>query len=185
MSKKIINTTIKTEVTLNKLAKANVFSPSPAQEKAKARFWSRYESGPFPALAKMTLAEVIQLTEMSSLKNWWSAPGFKPWFYNQNEAAETLDYLYIKCLKVAENLLDDPAAQASAKVNMIKVIAELANKFPSKYKKEFADEQVGRMDEKQLEAWLDTAALKHLESKGLKIVQENIIDVPKKEEDNT
>jgi uncharacterized protein with HEPN domain len=117
----------------------------------------------------MGLQHALQVTGASSLKEWWGEAGFKEWFLNREEGREKLEYLFMRALDAAEDILNDPNAQASARVNMIKVIGELANKFPSKYQEKFSDEDINRMDEKQLR--------NYLEKRGVTIKEEKVIDI--------
>lgn len=176
MTKKVTKTKEITKVikesgkkTLPALADEVIFSPTPRQRQIKAKFWSRFQPGPFANPDNLSMADVQAVARCSSLKEWWPKPGFKEWFMNREEAREKLEYLFMKALSTAEDLLDDPAAQASAKVNMIKVISELANKFPSKFEQKFSDEAINKMDEKQLKHYL--------ERKGVSIKEEQVIDV--------
>ena len=168
--KKEINTIIEQseEKSLSDLADKVIFTPTKRQRQVKAKFWSRFQPGPFANPDTLSMADVMAITRASSLKEWWSKDGFKEWFMNREEAREKLEYLFMKALDTAEDIMDDPAAQASAKVNAIKVVAELANKFPSKQVEKFADDEINKMDEKQLRVYL--------EKKGLVIREEKVIE---------
>jgi len=180
MGKKIINTEINQtakqagEKSLPKLADKVLFTPTSRQRKVKATFWSRFQPGPFASADSLSMTDVQGITKDPGLKEWWSKDGFREWFMNREEAREKLEYLFMKSLDVAEEIMDDPLAQASAKVNVIKVLAELANKFPSKQVEKYADDDINRMDEKQLRGYL--------ERKGVTIKEEKVIDVSSSEE---
>jgi hypothetical protein len=185
MSKKIINTPIteKTDTEISKkandskqltqLADKVIFTPSKTQQKVKARFWTRFTPGPFANPNKIPLALAQEVTGSASLKKWWDEPGFLEWFVNREEARERLEYLFMLALGTAEDLLTDEKAQASAKVNMIKVLAELANKFPSKTQEKYLDDDINKMDEAELKMYL--------EKKGIVIKQEQVLDVSSEE----
>jgi len=101
-----------------------VFLPSPAHRRAKSKFWARYSGlGATPGKA-----EVAALTGESGINRWWGLAGFKEWFLNQDETRERLEYLYQVALDAAEQILLDPEANPSARVNMVKVVAQLAGK---------------------------------------------------------
>lgn len=176
LSKKIINTPANTAAaSLPKLAEQVLFTPSLRQKTVKARFWVRYVPSPFsPSLGELTISEVMQITKTASIKEWWSEPGFKEWFLNKDEGRERLEYLFMLALDTAEEILLSPETQASARVNMIKIIGELASKFPSRTTEKFSDEDINKMDEKQLR--------NYLEKRGVVIKQENVIDVTQAED---
>lgn len=178
MSKKVIKSVVKEagEKNLPQLADKVIFSPTARQRQVKAKFWTRFQPGPFSQPGSLSMAEVQRITGASSLKEWWPKPGFQEWFMNREESREKLEYLFMKALDTAEELLDDPNAQASAKVNMIKVIAGLADKYPSKQQEKFSDDDINRMDEKQLKAYL--------ESQGVTVTKEKVIDAAVIDEDS-
>lgn len=161
---------------LAEVADKVIFTPTPRQRQVKAKFWTRFQPGPFSSPDALTAVAVMEVTGESSLKEWWPKPGFREWFLNREEAREKLEYLFMKALSTAEDIMDDPQAHANAKVQMIKVIAELANKFPSKNLERYADDDINRMDEKQLK--------RYLESKGVTIKKETIIEIEGSDNDD-
>lgn len=180
MGKKTLNSTKpakkKDTTALANLADSVIFTPNPRQRKVKAQFWSRFQSGPFVSPSALSLPAIQEVVNVPSLKEWWYIDGFKEWFINREEAREKLEYLYMKALDTAEDILDDPNAQASAKVNMIKVLGELANKFPSRWQERFADDDINKMDEKQLIAFL--------ERKGVTVQEENVLEITEGKSDD-
>ena len=155
--------------TLPSLAADVVFMPTPRQIQVKAKFWSRYQPGPFSSPGGITGSVAMEVTGVRSVADWWGKAGFKEWFLNRDEAREKLEYLFHKALNTAEQILDDPLAQANAKVQMIKVVAELANKFPTKNLERFADDDINKMDEQQI--------MHFLEQRGVVIRKETVVDV--------
>lgn len=156
------------------LAEQVIFTPTPRQAKVKAQFWSRFQPGPFASPSSLTLPAIQEVVNVPSMKEWWHLDGFQAWFLNREEAREKLEYLFMKALETAEDILDNPEAQASAKVNMIKVIGELANKFPSRWQEKFADEDINRMSEAQLKAYL--------EKQGVIIQEERVLEIDSEKE---
>lgn len=155
---------------MNKLADASIFTPTARQRQIKATFWSRFEPGPFFGdIDKLSLPAIQEVVKATQLKDWWNKDGFKEWFLNKEEGREKLEYLFLKALDTADAILDDPDAQASAKVNLIKVIGELANKFPNKWQEKFADEDINKMTDNQLKTYL--------ERQGFVLNEEKVIDV--------
>lgn len=135
------------------------FSPTSDQKKVKARFWTLMQSAPFGTRPdKMGPEEIIRKTRTPALANWWKTPGFKDWFLNHTEHQERLEYLFDLALTAAEDILsnDDPKAQ-SARVNMVKVVAELARKMPTKQQTVVLDREVANMNEDQLREFIARA----------------------------
>jgi hypothetical protein len=85
--------------------------------KVKAKFFSNWHG-----MKEPTQADVIHVTGIQTVKNWWSNPGFKDWFFNQETIYSQMTYLKDLALQTAEGILRDPDANSSAKVNMIKTI---------------------------------------------------------------
>lgn len=157
MTKQINNTYDK----ISEIAEDLIFVPSPAQRNVKTVFWVRYNEMGLDS--DITQAMAKQITNNSSLDKWWRMPGFENWFKNKDEHRERLEYLYSLALDAAEEILLNPDAQASAKVNMIKAIGELANKFPNKYEKaKFADEDINKMSEAELKLYLNKKGIKYI-----------------------
>jgi hypothetical protein len=146
---------------IGKLAEAvgASFSPSADQRKIKARFWTLMQSAPFGTRPeKMGPEEIIRKVRAPALANWWKVPGFKDWFLNHTEHQERLEYLFDLALNAAEDILcnTDPKAQ-SARVNMVKTIAELARKMPTKQQTVVLDREVANMSEDQLREFIARA----------------------------
>ena len=82
MGKKPINTIVKQsgQKTLPALADKVIFTPTPRQKQVKARFWVRFQPGPFSNPESLTLAEIQRVTGVSGLKEWWPEPGFQDGF---------------------------------------------------------------------------------------------------------
>lgn len=126
------------------------FLPNPMQRAAKARFWKRMD---FADARDVNLPLALKVSGTAQLSRWWQLEGFSEWFANKDEAGERLEYLYMLALDAAENLLLDPDANHNAKVQMIKIIAQLAGKEPDKEQR-FADEEIGKMSRTQLEQYI-------------------------------
>lgn len=162
MGKKVLNKSAMTELVEH--AQDLLFMPTAPQRKLKASFWAKYRDHAAFSSENITKALVAQLTNSSQLDKWWGLPGFREWFLNADEHKERLEYLYSLCLDAAENILVDPDANQNAKVQMIKVVSELANKVPSRKEEKYLDADIQGMDEKQLK--------KYLEKRGVKLVKE-------------
>lgn len=148
-----------------------LFTPNRGQRAIKARFWtilsnSMTSKNPL----EMSTVEVMRTVRDNRLGAWINIPGFKDWFFNSTEHIERLEYLFDLALIAAEEILlsDDPKS-ANAKVQMIRVIAELAKKMPQKGGDNFQDEKISRMSKHELEEFL--------KSQGVSVRQETVLNV--------
>jgi hypothetical protein len=138
-----------------------VFVPHPHMRKAKATLIVALQENPITDLESITSTQAIQITGENRLSKWWSIPGFKAWFINKEEYRYRLEYLFDLALDTAEEILVDRDANTNAKVQMIKVLAELSNKMPQKWKHErFLDAEIQKMDKAQLESFLSKQGVK-------------------------
>lgn len=133
-----------------------IFIPTPSQRQVKARLVIKLAENPIIELGSLTLAEAQQLTGSSQLKDWWGRPGFKEWFLDQNEYRQRLEYLFSLALDAAEEiLLSTDIKVQGARVAMIKLLAELANKTPKETQTRYKDEAIAKMSQAELEAFLE------------------------------
>jgi hypothetical protein len=134
----------------------HLFLPSPFQQNLKAQFWSRAGNHPFLEPENIGVAFVRKFVKDARLERYWKEPGFKEWFTNQDENRERLEYLWSAGLDAAEAILRDPAQPAAAKVNLIKILAEMQGHVSrgKNGQEKFSDEAVNKMSEKELKEWL-------------------------------
>jgi len=106
------------------------FHPTEAQARIRARFWARMADNPLVDARSITLAQAQQMTQSAALATWWRKTGFQEWFLSSTVVDERLDYLLHLALASAEDVLlnTDPKAQ-SARVQMVKIVAEMAGKL--------------------------------------------------------
>lgn len=152
-----------------------LFSPTKSQRALKARFWTII-SGSISGINphKMTTMEIAKTVRDNRVMNWWPTPGFKDWFMNNTEHVERLEYLFDLALTAAEEVLLNPDPKASnAKVNMVKIISELAKKMPTKGSEKFQDEQISKMSKEQLESYLAQHGVSVTSSKVLEVEAED------------
>lgn len=135
-----------------------VFMPSPAMRATKAKFWKRCD---YEEPRNVSVEMVVQITNSSSIRTWWSKEGFREWFLNKDEAAERLEYLYMLALDAAEDVLLNPNVPPSARIGLIKIVAQLAGKEPSKDQL-FLDEEIQKMEPARLRALITKLAPKFL-----------------------
>lgn len=131
------------------------FQPTDSQRKLKAKFWALYADAPH-IQEKPSLEYSIRLTGDLRLEKYWQQPGFKEWLLNDKESAEKLSYLYFLALDGLEELLlsTDPK-MASARVQAIRLVAELGDRMPGKAAEgRFLDSDIGRMDRRQLKEFV-------------------------------
>jgi hypothetical protein len=139
-----------------------LYKPTPIERRGKSIFWTKTLENPLLDTRTLSGAKLVQITGISALQNSWSKPGFREWFVNQGEYRERLHYLFDLALDAAESVLlnEDPKAQ-SARVNMIRVISELANKFPNKYEKETVETRaIAKLSKGELELYLERQGIK-------------------------
>lgn len=185
MSKKVINSIVEESghKSLSKLTDAVIFEPTPTQLRLKAKFWERFGSGPFAAGHSESISGdlVAQVTNSRKLTDWWSKPGFRDWFLDTQEETFQVKALFGMALGELQKLILNPETQDGAKVQALKLIMEINDKMPNKNKEKFLDEHVGKMDKAQLDASTTDAAIEFLTRKGIKVVQESVIDVKSEE----
>lgn len=124
------------------------FVPTPHMMKVKAIFFANWHG-----MHEPSQADVIQVTGVTTVKNWWSNPGFKDWFFNRENIYAQLSYLKDLALKTAEDLLRDPDANSSAKVNMIKTILAYHEVIETK-RLESSAVDIGKLSTEELETRL-------------------------------
>lgn len=152
------------ETVLDEAVEVLTFQPNKAQQQAKARFWVNYRNNPLTDLDDLTNAELVTLSGTESIRKWKNVSGFESWFFNRQEFTERVEYLAHLSLDALEQVIvnQDPKAQ-SARVNAIKVVADLANKMPKKESNgagSFMDKAIASMDAVQLQAFLEKQGAK-------------------------
>lgn len=141
-----------------------VFAPTPDMRRAKAAFWSRVADAPALDGGPVTLAAAQQVGSDKRLTKWWTLPGFQEWFQNKEEFRERMEYLADIALDALEQVLTDPDANPSAKVNSAKLVLEAASKMPRK-EAEAPTSRLESMSRGELEDYV-RRNLKYLASDG-------------------
>lgn len=134
-----------------------IHSPTREQKQLKAAFWTIWADNPIASPDRISLMDVQQLTGSNEIARWWLQAEFRSWFLNQNEFRQKLEYLAHRSLDVAEEILEADLTDKNmnAKVQAIKLIAELSNKVPQRWVKEkIIDAEVQKMDPAQLNAFI-------------------------------
>lgn len=146
---------------VNEVADDLVFLPSPEQRRVKSAFWASVADNPMldPAGGTITVSQATRITGEGRLSRWWKLPGFEQWFLNKDEFRQRVEYLANLALDVAEEILLDRSAHPSARVNMTKLIVEVANKIPSraaqKDENRYLDAQIAKMSRDELAEFID------------------------------
>lgn len=156
MDKKIQS---KLEALLVNAKETTIFSPSSDQRKAKNRFWVAIADKGIPEVPpEEEFALASQFAGDSRIDKWWDLAGFREWFLNSREFVQRLEYLSHVVLDTMEDILVNPDAQANARVAAGKIILEAAGKVGRKSDSDgkYADEQVQKMDRRQLEEFIRT-----------------------------
>jgi hypothetical protein len=124
--------------------------------RAKAAFWSSLTDHPLGIgdADALTLAASKQLGADSRLPRWWAVPGFQEWWQNKQEFKQRLEYLAQLALDSLEEILADPNANPTAKVNSAKLVLDAANKMPKKAPEENLDAKLSSMSRAELEEYV-------------------------------
>lgn len=144
---------------LESLACDVLYQPTDRERQLKASFWLKVAENPMLDASHISLDTVRHVLNKEIDSTVWARPGFKEWFCNKDEHRERLEYLFSLALDAAEQILmnQEPKAQ-SARVNMVKTIAELASKVPGKGPGNTPTDKmlkaVNGMDKAQLELFL-------------------------------
>lgn len=166
---------------LKNLTEAVSYVATPTEKRLKAEFWTLAANNPMLDPQSITLDVVRKVVGRTISPNQWSKPGFRDWFLNREEHRQKLEYLFGLALEAAEEILTntDPKAQ-SARVNMIKVVGQLAGKVNGQGVGQIAGggasnmiEAVGSMDKASLELLLQKNGI----NVQVRAEKQNIIDV--------
>ena len=106
-----------------------LYQPTSEDRRLKAAFLALIDGNPLIDSSNLPMKEVERILGRKLPNK--EAPGFSAWFLNKDENRQKLEYLFSLAIGAAEDILlnTDPKAQG-ARVNMIKVVSELANKYP-------------------------------------------------------
>lgn len=129
------------------------FRPSDEQKRVKAKYWTRHVKlslGDAPP----TLQQVSSIVKDKRIAGWWDEPNFKEWFRNEEEFRERVEYVANLALDVAEQILLNDEARDTARVAVVKLMMELGNKLPNQKAEKFADEDISKMSEAELKAFI-------------------------------
>ena len=130
-----------------------LFQPNRTQEMNKARLWTRLSQNPLLIPEELSMTQVSEILGSRALEPHWNKPGFRDWLMNRTEHRERIEFLFSRALDAAEgSLLSDDPKTANAKVNVLKILAELAAKYPTAATAQ--KDVVADMSKEQLEEFL-------------------------------
>jgi hypothetical protein len=138
------------------------YRPTDELRKAKIHFWLKVKDTLLDEkdINDGHIAQFLDARRASLVQRHLSNPAFRSWFLDTFEGKARLEYLYCKSLDAAEELLNstDPKL-ANAKVQAMKLIAELGSKIKPRNAKEPEEDNlarlVGGMDQVQLKGILN------------------------------
>jgi hypothetical protein len=156
--KKMANTQIKKTV---EVVGDLIFRPSYEQVQVKAAFWAKFSANPLTDTQNIDLPTAQKFVNDPRLEKWWTHYGFKEWFLNEEEFLQRLQAIAFLALGTLEEVLMNPDANPSARVNAAKLAFEAANKMPQKWQKgpQYLDTDIQKMDQAQLENFLRQKSL--------------------------
>jgi hypothetical protein len=145
-----------------------LFKPTGPMRTLKAKFIVRTQDNPLIDFDSMTQRDQINLVGHKQLVDSnWSRPGFKEWLFNREEGKEKLEELFDMALdSVRQVLLSEDVKTASAKVNILKVLGDLLDKFPKPGQSH--KDPMANLSKEELE--------KFLEKSGIRIEKQIILD---------
>lgn len=144
----------KVEQQLSQIISAVQFFPTPEQRDAKSSFWLSIQDNPIVDLGHITLAGIVQITGQQKIEKWWTQPGFREWFTNQEEFKMKLESASHQALDTLMEIMANPDAAPAARVAAAKMVIEASGKNESRKQAEMADKHIQQMSEQQLEAYL-------------------------------
>jgi hypothetical protein len=150
------------------IAEQFVFKPSGLMRAMKAKFMVRTQDNPLVDVANLTQRELIAIVGHKTLiETNWSKPGFKDWLFNREESKEKLEELFDLALdSIRTVLLSEDVKTASAKVNILKILGELLDKFPKAG--QTTKDPMANLSKEELERFL--------EKSGIRIEKQIILD---------
>lgn len=144
----------------------NQFFPSNEQRRLKSRWWFKYTDGCYTTKPEeMSYDQVMKVLSSRPLERWWKLAGFKEWFLNKEEETEKVELLYSIALDEIEEIVRsrDPKYLKS-KIAMIRLVCELADKFPKNKQIQYVDKQIATMNPDELKKFIIDKANKVLEA---------------------
>lgn len=149
---------------MKKLATELVYTPTTAERKLKAKFWSKAAENPLVAIGEGQSVTLDTVKKMAGggakLEKAWANPSFKNWFLDIEDGRAKLEYLFDLGLDAIEGILlsDDPKTSA-AKVNALKLLADMTGKIKRADNTNGLQKAIASADRASLEALFESAGL--------------------------
>lgn len=151
------------------------FKPSETQRKTKAKLAGVLANNPIYNQDDLTPDMIAKITGDRRIYKWVKEdPQALEYFRNKNEFRQRLEHLIEKALDRAESILDNDSERAlGPQVNMMKILFELGNRFPSRAKEtRYLDDEVNRMSEEQLVKYIERHMKKAIPIRPLELEAE-------------
>jgi hypothetical protein len=132
------------------------FEATPAQRDAKSAFWLAMDENPIVDLNAISVAGIVQLVDQPKIEEWWTKAGFSSWFMNREEFRMKLESATFTAISILQDIMLDPDANPSARVNAAKLVIEASGKNLSRNPvvEEVSDSKIQKMSEKELDAYV-------------------------------
>jgi len=155
---KILPTSVASQI---QVADSLLFKPSYEQVQIKSAFWAKFSANPLVDVNQISLPTVQRFVPEPKLARWWQMFGFQEWFLNESEFTERVTSLAYLALSALEDILTNPDANANARISAARLVFEASNKMPKQKNEKiiYLDDQIQKMDQGQLEAFLRQKAL--------------------------
>jgi hypothetical protein len=139
-----------------------LFNPNSELRQLKARFLTITADNPLIDLNTISKNDVKRLVKNTKLIDmYWDSPGFLDWFFHRDENRVRIEQLFSLALDSIEQvLLSSDVKTTNAKVNALKVLAELANKFPRESDKK---DPLAGMSKEDLQNFLEKSGIVRVE----------------------
>lgn len=149
---------------LKKLTTELIYTPTTGERKLKAKFWAKAAENPLVSFGDGTAITLEQVKRMAGggtkLEKSWTNIAFRNWFLDIEDGRAKLEYLFDLGLDAIEGILlsDDPKTSA-AKVNALKLLADLTGKIKKSDNTNGLQKAIASADKASLEALFESAGL--------------------------
>ena len=157
---------------LAKMSKDLIHEPNRPQEKMKARFWTRFAPGPMVTIENLSIEDLNRILGNTSMVKYWGNASFRDWFLDQGEERETVRFLFNRGLAALETILLNPEASPGAVVTAVKLLGEMSGFIQKNQQDKFADDDINKMSERELESYLEAKGVKFAHPVGIVDIEE-------------
>jgi len=149
---------------MKQLSTQLIYTPTTTERKLKAKFWSKAAENPLLSIGEGQMITLDQVKKIAGggakLEKAWANPQFRNWFLDIEEGKAKLEYLFDLGLDAIESILlsDDPKT-SSAKVNALKLLADMTGKIKKADNSNGLQKAIASADKASLEALFESAGL--------------------------